>query len=332
LNSFREYLSTSIVDFSTVRPVVPLSKSHLNAAALFSKEEGWAIEALEDFDFVDYFSPNDRRLLTIPYEYLEVRHDYVPDFLVRLQGGRTVLLEIKGYGGELHHEDAVLAKNAAAQKWVAALNNYGRFGLWAFEICRAKTGESQATFTRNLRAVLEKHAAAPVSRPFRIVESPSPADRWKTCVPVISLRAAAGGFSEEQAQGEVPLADDTEWVTFETSHRFTKGMFVAQVRGKSMEPKIRDGAWCLFRPPPHGSRNGRILLVASHEIRDPEHPGRYTLKVFESEKASSDDSWMHIRITLKPINRAFEPIVLTPEVEGAVRPVAEFVEVIEDRS
>jgi len=331
LNSFREYQSTSIVDFSTVRRVVSLSKSHLNAAAVLSKEEEWAIEALEDFDFVDYFSPNDRRILTIPYEYLDVRHDYVPDFLVRVRGGRTVMLEIKGYGGEVHHEDLVPAKNAAARKWVAALNNYGRFGQWAFEICRAESGDSQLAFTRKLRATLERHGSASAPLPFRIVESPSAADRWKICVPLVSLKAAAGGFSEEQAQAELPLSDDTEWVTFETSHRFSEGMFVAQVRGKSMDPKIPDGAWCLFRPPPHGSRNGRILLVASHEIHDPEHPGRYTLKVYESEKARSDHSWQHTRITLKPINPEFEPIVLTPESGDSVRIVSEFVEVVQVR-
>ena len=38
-------------------------------------------------------------------------------------------------------------------------------------------------------------------------------------------------------------------------------MFVAQVRGKSMEPVIPDGAYCLFRPAPQGSRNGLRVLV-----------------------------------------------------------------------
>lgn len=324
LNSFREYQSTSIVDFSTVRPVVRLSKSHLNAAAVLSKEEKWAIEALEDLDCVEFFSPNDRRILTIPYDYLDIGHTYVPDFLVRLRGGCTVMLEIKGHGGELHHEDAVPAKNAAARKWVAALNNYKRFGLWAFEICHAQAGDSQWAFTRKVKAALEKHAAAAPALPFARVESPSPAERWKTCVPLVTLKAAAGGFSEEQAQAELPLSEDIEWVTFESSHRFSEGMFVAHVRGKSMEPKIPDGSWCLFRPAPQGSRNGRILLVASREIQDPEHTGRYTLKAYESEKAASGDSWKHTRITLKPLNPDFEPIVLTPESEDSVRVVAEF--------
>lgn len=47
---------------------------------------------------------------------------------------------------------------------------------------------------------------------------------------------------------------------------------------------------------PQGSRAGRILLVAAHEIQDPEHTGRYTLKVYESEKVGAGDSWKHTRI------------------------------------
>ena len=52
------------------------------------------------------------------------------------------------------------------------------------------------------------------------------------------------------------------------------------------------------------------------------------MKVYESEKAGDGDSWKHARITLKPLSADFEPIVLTPEDEGSVRVVAEFIEVI----
>ena len=38
-------------------------------------------------------------------------------------------------------------------------------------------------------------------------------------------------------------------------------MFIARVRGHSMEPKIQDGSRNLFRPCPAGSREGRIVLV-----------------------------------------------------------------------
>jgi len=337
LNSFNPYVSTRTVDYTTTRPVVPLTKSHLNAAAIYSKEEGWAIDLFEDWDPVEAFAPNERRIgLAIPYEYQDIQRQYVPDFIVRMRDGsagpekrpgRTVLIEIKGYGGEMHDVNLVQAKTAAARKWVAALNNLGQFGKWEFEICHAREGDSAWGFKTRLKETLKKHAPEAAPEPFRRVR-PTPAERWVTCVPLVTLKAAAGEFSEEQVQGELPLTDDTEWVAFESSHRFADGMFVAQVRGRSMEPKIPDGSWCLFRRAPQGARNGRILLVASHEIHDSEHPGRYTLKVYESEKAVGDGSWRHTRIILKAINPDFDPIVLTPESEDAVRVVGEFVEVV----
>ena len=55
---------------------------------------------------------------------------------------------------------------------------------------------------------------------------------------------------------------------------------------------------------------------------------RYTVKTYESEKAKQGDSWCHNRITLKPMNSAFAPIILDEAVEGRVRIVAEVVEVL----
>ena len=64
---------------------------------------------------------------------------------------------------------------------------------------------------------------------------------------------------------------------------FTSGMFVARVQGESMEPLIPSDSYCLFRPPPAGSRQGRRLLVAHDSIADPDTGGEFTVKVFASE-------------------------------------------------
>lgn len=53
------------------------------------------------------------------------------------------------------------------------------------------------------------------------------------------------------------------------------------------------------------------------------------MKVYSSEKVASEDGeWQHDRITLKPLNPDYQPLVLEPEEERAVRIVAEFVEVV----
>jgi len=105
-------------------------------------------------------------------------------------------------------------------------------------------------------------------------------------------------------------------------------MFVAQVVGRSMEPRIPDGAWCLFRAPVTGSRQGRIVVVQHQSIQDPEAGGSYTVKRYESEKQADGESWRHTLIKLLPENPDFEPIVLKGIHEGEVSVIAELVEVL----
>lgn len=46
----------------------------------------------------------------------------------------TLLLEVKGY-----EDDKTTAKHGAAKRWVAAVNNWGKLGRWAFHVCRDPT-------------------------------------------------------------------------------------------------------------------------------------------------------------------------------------------------
>ena len=158
---------------------------------------------------------------------------------------------------------------------------------------------------------------------LRIVE-PQPSQRYLTCVPLVPLKAAAGAFSDPQRIDD----DEFAWVAVATTRRLRRGMFVAQVVGKSMEPTISDGAHCLFAAPVGGSRQGKTVLVQMRDAADPESGERYTVKRYESEKAGDGDSWQHTRITLRPLNPDFEPIVLTGADEGSLKVVAEVVEVL----
>ena len=171
----------------------------------------------------------------------------------------------------------------------------------------------------------ESERAEPDALPpfLRIVE-PQPEERYVTCVPLVPLKAAAGAFSDPQHIDD----DDFAWVAIETTRRLRRGMFVAQVVGKSMEPRIPDGAYCLFAAPVEGTRQGRTVLVQMRDVTDPESGQRYTVKRYQSEKESDGDAWRHMQITLKPVNRDFAPIVLTGTEEGQLQVVAEVVEVL----
>ncbi len=170
----------------------------------------------------------------------------------------------------------------------------------------------------------EAKAAAPQVIPFRpLIVQPDPKERYVTCLPLVPLKAAAGAFGDPQHIED----DGFEWVAVETKHRLRSGMFVARVVGKSMEPAIPDGAWCLFAAPVEGTRQGKTVLVQLRDATDPETGERYTVKRYESEKAKHADSWRHTRIALKPVNPDFEPIVLTGD-EGELQVVAELVELL----
>ena len=67
---------------------------------------------------------------------------------------------------------------------------------------------------------------------------------------------------------------------------------------------------------------------ASRRHRPGNRTERYTVKRYKSEKAKEGDSWRHVKITLKPVNPDFEPIVLTGADEGELQVIAELVKVL----
>ena len=154
---------------------------------------------------------------------------------------------------------------------------------------------------------------------------PRPEDRYFKCVPLVPLKLAAGAFSDPQG----PDAEDWDWVEIDTYRRLRPGMFVAQVVGKSMEPSIPDGSYCLFAAQVTGTRQGRTVVVELLDALDPETGEGYTVKRYESEKVTSEDgTWRHVKIILKPNNPDFQHIELTCEDEGSVQVVAELLEVL----
>jgi len=138
----------------------------------------------------------------------------------------------------------------------------------------------------------------------------------------VTLKAAAGAF------GEARTIETDEWVVPETTRRLEPGMFVAQVVGRSMEPRIPDGSWCLFRAPVAGSREGKIVLVEHRDVHDPETGGSYTVKRYRRKNIVDSDGHDRDEIHLEPENPEFEPIVLRPHNSDEVRVVAELVEVL----
>ena len=80
---------------------------------------------------------------------------------------------------------------------------------------------------------------------------------------------------------------------------------------------------------PHAATAGDARGLALHVVRRVETGGAYAVKRYKSEKsASGEGGWQHERIMLEPLNKDYRPIVLTPQAEGEVTVVAEFVRVV----
>jgi hypothetical protein len=172
--------------------------------------------------------------------------------------------------------------------------------------------------------------------PFRRLPA-AEARPFENCVPLHELEVAAGKYSEEQQAGGVRLGEEdrqpraVKWVELPEGFRPRRGMFVARVVGESMNRRIPNGAWCLFRVAGAGTRQGKVVLAQHREIQDSETGGHFTVKVYESRKERlPDGSWRHTSIVLRPDTSAagYEPIVLTPEAAADLRIIAELVAVL----
>ena len=132
LNRYKPFGSTSQVDFVTTKPVFLTERSHINAVAADTQqwEQSLAFR-LEQSKVVSFYAKNDHMEFTIPYEFLGISHSYIPDFIVRLSNGITLLLELKG-----HEDEQDRAKYQAAKRWISAVNNWGKLGTWSFHVCK----------------------------------------------------------------------------------------------------------------------------------------------------------------------------------------------------
>lgn len=149
------------------------------------------------------------------------------------------------------------------------------------------------------------------------------AEPFEKHVPIYDLGIAAGGFSEIQ------IAEATHWVELPEFMRAGPGLFVSRVVGESMNRRIPNGAWCLFRANPGGSRNGKILVVQHRSIEDPDHGGSFTVKLYQSEKIEEYGELLNQRIILKPQTNAFgyKDIVFEDRIED-IKVIGEFLSVL----
>jgi type III restriction enzyme len=94
-------------------------------------EQGVA-KRFEEMDEVESYVKNEGLEFYIPYEFKGVSRAYIPDFIVKIKKENNEILnlivEVTGKKDEAKAVKVETARNL----WVPAVNNYGKFGQWAF--------------------------------------------------------------------------------------------------------------------------------------------------------------------------------------------------------
>ena len=170
------------------------------------------------------------------------------------------------------------------------------------------------------RKYLKQHIATFKKEiPFRILRFEE-AKPYVNSVPLVDISAAAGSFSDLQ------ILSDFEWIELPFTVAVKKGYFVCKVIGESMNNKIPNGSYCLFRQDEGGSRNGKIVLVELYDKQDLETGSCYTVKEYSSIKNISEEQWSHQSITLKPLsdNSEYKSIELVGDEINSLKVVGIF--------
>lgn len=115
----------------TTKPTMPIEMSQISHFVSDSEWEGRLATALEQGRIKNLISwvKNDHIGFEINYVFQGEYHTYYPDFIVRLENDRYLLIEVKGQKTEKDK-----AKWAAAEEWIKAVNGTQKFGSWEFRV------------------------------------------------------------------------------------------------------------------------------------------------------------------------------------------------------
>lgn len=189
--------------------------------------------------------------------------------------------------------------------------------------------------TEGLGATPKPIAAVPVVETIRVQETSrflrrlphSEVIAYVNSVPLVDLKFAAGAFSDTQTIDP----DEAEWVELPSHFRPQPGLFVAQVVGESMNRRIPNGSWCLFKSNPTGTRQGKVVVAQHRAIHDSDLGGTYTVKLYRSEKTPEPfDTWKHATVVLAPDSDdpSFRPLVFNEESVEDLKIIAEMLAVL----
>jgi len=129
-DSERPILSTgNMGTWYSSKPNEWFEKTHINLTVFDSTWEVNNAKIINEHESVAAFVKNDHLGFVIKYSFNGVVRNYYPDYIIRLNNGDHLVLEVKGQDKE---EDRV--KRSFLDLWVNAVNIDARFGNWSWAV------------------------------------------------------------------------------------------------------------------------------------------------------------------------------------------------------
>jgi type III restriction enzyme len=128
---------TRFVDFDTTRATYATRPDKCHVSHVVADTDSWEqklAQSLEDMEEVHCYVKNHNLGFNIPYTLNGEQHNYVPDFIARIDDGKgsenllNLIIEVTGE----KKKDKVAKVATARNLWIPAVNNHGGLGRWKF--------------------------------------------------------------------------------------------------------------------------------------------------------------------------------------------------------
>ncbi|MBS0496999.1 MAG: DEAD/DEAH box helicase family protein [Proteobacteria bacterium] len=113
----------------TTRPCQATVRSQISHVVYDSAWEKVVADLCEKVPQVVAWAKNDHLDFVVRYLWRGSSRNFVPDYLIRLDNGKMLVLEVKGVDDERNR-----MKRAAMAVWIRTVNEQGGFGQWCFDV------------------------------------------------------------------------------------------------------------------------------------------------------------------------------------------------------